>query len=187
MEGQMAINEACQVWIEQRIQEELADKPESGKSLRAIGRELAQEIERIFEAKVHPNTLRQRATRMFGGTNVPLDETLTAPTVDAGDTGDKLTPTEVINMMSGLVKSGKSSRDAADIVAGKCGKKPATVRQAYARHKIDEYTGDASSAMQFAQMAILQLRRIQRNDKGRVNALRHVTQWIASQEGYTDG
>ena len=39
------IEEACQVWIEQRVEEEL----EGGKSYRAIGRELAKEIERIFQ------------------------------------------------------------------------------------------------------------------------------------------
>ena len=182
----MAINEACQVWIEQRIKEELETKDESGKSLRAIGRELAAEIERIWEAKVHPRTLEKKAERM-DATNVAPDEIPTAPTVDAGDTGYKIGPAEVIDMMSGLIKSGKSSREAADIVADKCGKKPAAVRQAYARYKIDEYTGDATSAMQFAQMAILQLRRIQRRDAGRVNALRHVHNWITSQEGYTDG
>ena len=183
----MAINEACQVWIEQRIKEELETKDESGKSLRAIGRELAAEIERIFEAKVDFTTLGKRAARMLRETNVPHAENVDAPTADAGDTGYKIGPAEVIDMMSGLIKSGKSSREAADIVADKCGKKPAAVRQAYARYKIDEYTGDATSAMQFAQMAILQLRRIQRRDAGRINALRHVHNWITSQEGYTDG
>ena len=58
----MAINEACQVWIEQRIQEELQEKPDSGKSLREIGREIAAEIEKIFEAKVNPETLANRAS-----------------------------------------------------------------------------------------------------------------------------
>ena len=182
----MAINEACQVWIEQRIKEELESKDESGKSLRAIGRELAAEIERIWETKVSVNTLRQKAGRAVDN-YCPPSENTGASTADAGDTGDKLTTAEVVDMMDGLVKAGKSTRDAADIVAGRCGKKPAAVRQAYARYKIDEYTGDATSAMQFAQMAILQLRRIQRRDAGRVNALRHVHNWITSQEGYTDG
>ncbi len=55
----MAISEACQLWIEQRVEEEL----ETGKPYRAIGRELAAEIERIFEAKVSPSTITNRAWR----------------------------------------------------------------------------------------------------------------------------
>lgn len=55
----MAINEACQVWIEQRIKEELP----TGKSYRAIGREIAQEIAKVFEAQVNPRTLEKRAER----------------------------------------------------------------------------------------------------------------------------
>ena len=39
----VAISEACQVWIEQRVSEELLSKEESGKSLRAIGREIRGE------------------------------------------------------------------------------------------------------------------------------------------------
>jgi hypothetical protein len=69
----VAINEACQVWIEQRIKEELDEKGTSGKSLRVIGKEIAKEIERIFEAQVNPDTIRKKAERM-GGTNVPLEE-----------------------------------------------------------------------------------------------------------------
>ena len=59
----MAINEACQVWIEQRIQEELESREDNKKSLRAIGREIAAEIERVFEAKVNPRALEKRAER----------------------------------------------------------------------------------------------------------------------------
>ena len=70
----MAVNEACQVWIEQRITEELEEKGTSGKSLRAIGKEISKEIERIFKAKVKPETIRKKAERMEGGTNVPQKE-----------------------------------------------------------------------------------------------------------------
>jgi len=59
----MAVNEACQVWIEQRITEELEEKGTSGKSLRAIGKEISKEIERIFEAKVKPGTILTKVAR----------------------------------------------------------------------------------------------------------------------------
>jgi len=60
----MAIAEACQVWIEQRIEEELESQEESGKSLREIGREISAEIEKYFEAQVNPHTIDERARRM---------------------------------------------------------------------------------------------------------------------------
>ena len=60
----MAIPEACQVWIEQRISEELESQEETGKSLRAIGRELAEEVEKVFDVAMKPGTLQVRASRM---------------------------------------------------------------------------------------------------------------------------
>jgi hypothetical protein len=45
----MAIPEACGVWIEQRIQEELDTKGETGASLREICRKVAGEVEKYFE------------------------------------------------------------------------------------------------------------------------------------------
>ena len=71
----MAIPEACQLWIEQRIEEEIQEQDETGKSLRAIGREIAKEIEKYFKTKVKPNTIKERARRMKSGINVPLDAT----------------------------------------------------------------------------------------------------------------
>jgi len=72
----MALNEACQVWIEQRISEELQDRGETGKSLREIGRELAAEIERVFETKVNPRALEKKAEKMTA-TNVAHRESPT--------------------------------------------------------------------------------------------------------------
>ena len=70
----MAISEACQLWIEQRIKEELETQPVSTKSLRSIGRELAKEIERVFETKINPHTIADRARRMRGA-NAPQEPT----------------------------------------------------------------------------------------------------------------
>jgi hypothetical protein len=76
----MAIAEACQVWIEQRIEEELEAMPSTGKSLRAIGKQLASEVEKIFQVKINSDTLRMRAMRFAaknpqGGTNVHTQPT----------------------------------------------------------------------------------------------------------------
>jgi phage N-6-adenine-methyltransferase len=67
----MAVPEVCQVWIEQRIQEELEAKGETGASLRSIGRMIADEVERLFEARVKPGTIKERARRLLSGTTVP--------------------------------------------------------------------------------------------------------------------
>jgi|GEM_PF-4442515 len=66
----MAIPEACGVWIEQRVQEEIDNKKDTGASLREIGRVVAAEVEKYFETKVKPETVRKKAERMVG-TNVP--------------------------------------------------------------------------------------------------------------------
>jgi hypothetical protein len=44
----------------------------TGKSLRAIGRDIAKEIEKYFEVEVKPETIRKKAERL-AGTNVPPD------------------------------------------------------------------------------------------------------------------
>ena len=75
----MAIPEACALWIEQQIDDELKEKEVTEKSLRAIGRDIATEIERVFKAKVKPETIRKKAERMAIGTNVPSSQN-TPPT-----------------------------------------------------------------------------------------------------------
>ncbi len=69
----MANPEACQVWIEQRIDEELEGQPKTGKSDRAIGREVSEEVATLFEAVVSEDAIRIRAARKRG-TNVPPPE-----------------------------------------------------------------------------------------------------------------
>ena len=68
----MAINEACQLWLEQQIPEGL----EGGKSYRQIGRELSKEVLKMFEVYIKPETIRKRAERQSrAGTNVPPQST----------------------------------------------------------------------------------------------------------------
>ena len=79
--------------------------------MREIGRELAAEIERVFEAKVNPGTLKERARRMEAGTNVPTDENQATAPLHPGDNGDKITPDTVIPMVEKVVKRGMSIRE----------------------------------------------------------------------------
>ena len=162
----MAINEACQVWIEQRIKEELEDGGE--KSLRESGRVIAAEIEKVFEAKVNPGTIKERARRMIG-TNVPERENPDTPTVKHGDSGD------IVREVERKVRAGKSIREAAVEVADNFGKNPETVRKAYNR------VGDparASQAFDIVGFAIAQLERLNRNDPKCEEALLKLETWI---------
>lgn len=65
----MAHSEACDLFIEQQIEEGI----ENGKSTYRIGKELSLWVEKLFEAKIPANTLKQRARRIRDklGTNVP--------------------------------------------------------------------------------------------------------------------
>lgn len=55
----MALNEACQLWIEQEIDSGL----ERGDTPYAIGQLIAKEVEKLFEVKIPPETIRSRARR----------------------------------------------------------------------------------------------------------------------------
>ena len=70
----MAIPEACGLWIEQRVKEELDQKGETGASLREIGRQVAAEVEKYFETKVNPETIRSKARRIEAGSDDPQEE-----------------------------------------------------------------------------------------------------------------
>jgi|WetSurMetagenome_2_1015567.scaffolds.fasta_scaffold03105_4 hypothetical protein len=55
----MAHSEACQLFIEQQIEEALQE----GKTPYSIGKDLASWVEKVFEAKIPPHTLEVRAHR----------------------------------------------------------------------------------------------------------------------------
>ncbi len=106
--------EACQLRIEQRTEQEL----ELGeKSLSEIGRTIAAEIQKLFEATVNPDAIRIRAARIKARTNVQATKTPVTTRVEGGDTGDKFTPQEVVREVDAIVKKGKSVREAAKEVA----------------------------------------------------------------------
>lgn len=164
----MAINEACQVWIEQRIKEELEDGGD--KSLREIGRVIAAEIEKVFEAKVSPMTVTMKASRIQSVTNVTPAENQELPTVNGGDNGD------IARQVERKVRAGKSIREASVEVADSLGKNPETVRKSYSREK--QQLAYPTQAMNFAHIAISQLSRITKEDAQWDEALRMVEEWI---------
>lgn len=149
----MARTEACQIWIEERIEEEL----QAEKSTSEIGRTIAAEIQKLFEATVNPDAIRIRAARIKARTNVQGTETPATARVEGGCTGcmedavsevsrlhneivgiggiplveklaRTLTPQEVVKQVDAIVKKGKSVREAAEEVAGSCGRKPGSLR-----------------------------------------------------------
>jgi len=69
--------------------------------VRTSAGEIASEIERIFEAKVKPETIKSRILR--AGSNEPQPPTPENDTQNGGDSGDKLTPQEVVKEVEGRV------------------------------------------------------------------------------------
>lgn len=69
----MANHEACQVYMEQQIEEGL----EEGKTPYAIGKEISTWMEKLFEAKIPHRTIEQRARRI-NATNV-AKQSITQP------------------------------------------------------------------------------------------------------------
>jgi hypothetical protein len=61
----MSLPDVCSLWIEQRIDEE----KDTGKSLREIGRMIAEEVQKHFEVKVSPMTIFSKARRVVNDSN----------------------------------------------------------------------------------------------------------------------
>jgi len=70
---QLAKQQACQLFIEQEIEKGLA----AGKTTYSIGKDVAQWIEKLFVAKVRPDTIKHRAQFIKDnlGRNLPTDST----------------------------------------------------------------------------------------------------------------
>ena len=72
----------------------------------------AAEIERIFEAKVKPDAIKQKAMRMDAGTNVPPTTTSGDNSGNGGCSGCSLTPGDVLREVEKRVRCGASIREA---------------------------------------------------------------------------
>lgn len=63
----MALNEACQLWIEQEIDSGL----KRGETPYAISQLIAKEVEKLFEVKMKPETIRSRVRRQVRSNDQP--------------------------------------------------------------------------------------------------------------------
>ena len=169
----MALSEACGLWIEQRVKEELESKGDTGISLREIGRTVAAEVEKYFEAKVDPGTIFQKARRIDSDTNVSPTEKAETTVGSGGDSGDSKARQEVVKEVVKEVVNGVPVREAARIVAERTLRNEASIRQAYYRSEA-QYAG----AMQLAITAISYLERIKEDDPERKNAIHYVKTWL---------
>ena len=150
--------------------------------MREIGRVIAAEIEKVFEAKVNPGTILTKVAREAKRTvsNETQVGNQDAPTVNPGHTGHKISPTEIVDEVEKRVRKGKSIREAAQEIADERGKKQTSIREAYRREKEKaQYQCTATQAMSFAQMAICQLERINKDDDRWDEALVMVENWIS--------
>lgn len=173
------------MWLQERVEEEL----ESGddKSLREIGRVIAGEVERLFEVKINPGTIKERARRMKIGTNVPKPANVDVAGVKSGNAGN----IDPISKVNAKVASGKSEREAVGEVAQETGKKKGSLRVAVYRKKKQAQAATTHSptnattpephhndfAMRYAKMAIADLKCIG-NHPDKQQALDFVESWI---------
>jgi len=150
----MAIPEACGLWIEQRVQEEIDRTKDTGASLREIGRVVAAEVERYFETKVNPRAVEKRAERMTA-TNVAPEENPTKPATN--------------HELEKLEKKHGGARKGA-------GRKPKDVMEK--KDPVEATGSEVTDAMQFSFIAISQLKRIRSDDPKRGEAFDRVALWI---------
>ena len=67
----MAIPEACGLWIEQRLKEEIEETGDTRKSFSAIARDVTAEVNRVFETNIKFETIRSRARRVSRSNDHP--------------------------------------------------------------------------------------------------------------------
>jgi len=179
----MPMNEACAVWVEQEIQEAVENGGDVAKSFLAVSREIQADILKRFETLVSTETLRKKIAKAAAGMIAQDPENPATTPAEGGCTGCKLDPVQVVAKINKMVGQGRSIREASEVIAQETGKKPSAVRSAYAREREKLAPEDApSEAWQFVEIAILQLRRIRRDDPGRKEAFQKIKDWIASQE-----
>ena len=176
----MALPEVCGLWIEQRVQEELDRKGETGASLRSIGRIISAEVEKYFETKVKPVTIFQRARRFGTDTNVsPKSQ----PIRNIPKTIENRKP-----QGGGYRESAGRKPEARDPHMWQCSGcgsyyMPDVVSCDSCERKALKHTEthEVSDAVSFATIAISQLSRIRKDDPKRFEAFEMVTDWIESQ------
>ncbi len=148
----MAHSEACQLFIEERIKEGLAE----GKSAYAVAKELSAKIQQMFETAIPHSTLKDRALRMkrkIGG-NPPTRST----PANHSEIQEKR-HNQVLTDDKGKFTKGTA---------------PGPGRPPKYETPVEPY----SCALQMATIAISQLSRIRRGDPKRKEAFQEVINWI---------
>ena len=148
----MANREACELYIEQEIEEGL----KQGKKPYSIGKELAAWIEKLFEVKINPETIRSRARRHKDWSN------------------DQKKSNNVIKTEVYYDPREKQIDSITHPPTDRGGKRDGAGRP---QLKYTE-THEVSDALFFAAAAIQQLKSIKKEDIKRQEALDKVINWI---------
>jgi hypothetical protein len=142
--------------------------------LRSIGELIAKEAADAFGVQISANTVRAKAGQIAGG------QPLLRSDARKSSGSRKITVAqEVVREIDRRVKRKQSIAQAAEEIAAEFKKKPAMIQKIYRQEKErSAYQSTASHPAQFAEIAILQLGRISKDDDGWEDALRRVEAWI---------
>ena len=193
------ISQACALWVDQRIEEELKDQPITNKSLRKIGSEIAIEIEKYFEVKINPRTITTKIQRKKSDSNESHNLTTRNNNKKSGNNGNKIKTIQTIKKVKNKVDKGKSIRQASKEVADETGISAGSIKNTFLRNKKKqesesneekkqrvfkerERMANEYDAMDCARSAIRYLEttlgKIKKRDRQRKNAFQLVRQWL---------
>jgi len=159
-------------WLHDRLQKELGDKGD--KSLRHIGRIVAEEAGTALGVQISPATVRLKARQIEKSQEAQESvarKKKPAPQASLSEV--------IVKEIDKRVKRKQSIAQAAEAISVQFNKSPAAIRKIYRVEKEKSaYQPTASQPMHFAEIAILQLGRISKKDKGWNEALQIVETWI---------
>jgi hypothetical protein len=164
----MAHREACQLFIEQEIQEGL----NQGKTPHSIGKDLAAWVEKLFEAKIPAETLRTKARRMKAAEAGQMTSIPTSPQ----NSSQSLEKQEIHKVTLPKYVSSVSALPASKPGPGRLPKytPPTPAPRTTAKPEPKPF----SDAEDFAIVAISQLSRIRDEDPNWRKAIERVQKWI---------
>lgn len=157
----VAHKEACQVFIEQEIQEGLAQ----GKTPYSIGKDLSAWVEKLFETSIPATTIEKKAERIRE--KIPTNVGNSVTICNSSEIQEKQELQEV-EPQTQAVSPQPSTPDPDP------GKKPGPGRP-------PKYPQPPSDAIHWATVAISQLSRIEDGDPKREQAFKKVVDWINAQ------
>lgn len=173
----MAISEACGLWIQQRLEEEIDQRGDTMASVTAIAKMVAEEVNRIFESDIKPESIRYHARKISNRRNLQSDVTTSNNTEKKCNKVQQINTIEAVNMMDQEIEKGETRQVAAHKVAKKTGKNEGSLRVAHQREE-KKRSPEYKAAMLYAEMAIAQLESIQKTHHDRQEAFDYVIEWI---------